>query len=278
MNTADVEMDAFSSDKKVVKANPQQWLKRGTGTGGTAPTESRNTYESAVAAAASDAIVTKPARIKKATQVRANPPNTEFRKFYERGDLPIQIDHRGVKNALLWKVDIDQLDYHHYLPIFFSGLREFEEPYAFMAEQGCIDLLRQGGSQKVLPVIPQLIIPLKDALNTRASNIEDGCIVQKTIKMIQQLLTLEDNGTNTSETLIGMALVPYYRQILPIFNTFSNDRENMGHEIAYQQQAALCLGDLIENTLQYMEIQGGADAFINIKYIIPTYQSVLSGQ
>lgn len=37
---------------------------------------------------------------------RANPPNTEFRRFYERGDLPIQIEHRGVHNRIGWKVAI----------------------------------------------------------------------------------------------------------------------------------------------------------------------------
>ena len=26
---------------------------------------------------------------------RANPPNSEFRRFYERGDLPIAVDHSG---------------------------------------------------------------------------------------------------------------------------------------------------------------------------------------
>eukprot|EP00967_Tisochrysis_lutea_P142451 scaffold263145_cov39-Tisochrysis_lutea.AAC.3 len=35
---------------------------------------------------------------------RPNPPNTEFRRFYERGDLPIQIEHRGVHNRIGWKV------------------------------------------------------------------------------------------------------------------------------------------------------------------------------
>lgn len=97
---------------------------------------------------------------------RANPPNTEFRRFYERGDLPIQVEHRGVHNRIGWKVDIEKLDYHHYLPIFFDGLREKEEPYRFLSVQGVCDMLEHGGS-KILPVIPQLIIPVKTALNTR---------------------------------------------------------------------------------------------------------------
>lgn len=59
-----------------------------------------------------------------------------------------------------WKVDITKLDFHHYLPIFFDGLREMEEPYAFLAEQGIKDMLINANS-KVLPVLPQLIIPIK---------------------------------------------------------------------------------------------------------------------
>lgn len=34
---------------------------------------------------------------------RANPPNTAFRRFYERGDLPIAMEHRGMKNVIRWK-------------------------------------------------------------------------------------------------------------------------------------------------------------------------------
>lgn len=37
--------------------------------------------------------------------------------------------------------------------------------------------------------------------------------------------------------------------------------------------AAQTLGDLIVETLEMFEIHGGEDAFINIKYMIPTYES-----
>ena len=66
---------------------------------------------------------------------RSNPPNTEFRRYYERGDLPVSVDHGGVKNRIQWKIEIEKLDLHHYLPIFFDGLREVEVPYSFLAEQ-----------------------------------------------------------------------------------------------------------------------------------------------
>merc|ERR550519_486076 len=66
-------------------------------------------------------------------KVRSNAPAkyikpSEFRRFYDRGDLPLQVSFTGATRKVAWKVDIEKLDYHHYLPIFFDGLREKEEP------------------------------------------------------------------------------------------------------------------------------------------------------
>jgi len=78
-----------------------------------------------------------------------------------------------------WKIEnFDNIDYHLHLPIFFEGfytmfihinnnycfqgLREKEEPYKFLANQGCEELLAKGGS-KILAVLPQLIIPIKSS-------------------------------------------------------------------------------------------------------------------
>jgi hypothetical protein len=125
-------------------------------------------------------------------------------------------------------VEIEKLDYHHYLPLFFDGLCEIEHPYDFFARQGIHDMLEHGGN-KILPVIPQLIVPIKsknefefnpsfsffvfsywiDALNTRNHK-----VICTTLKILQQLVMSAD--------MVGEALVPYYRQILPIFNLFKN--------------------------------------------------------
>jgi len=193
---------------------------------------------------------------------RDNPPNSQFRKFYERGDLPVAIEHKGMKNVISWKVEVDKLDYHHYLPIFFDGIREKEEPYRFLAVKGVEDMLKAGG-QKILPVIPQLIIPIKTALNTR-----DHSVVCITLQLLQKLVDSAD--------LVGEALVPYYRQILPILNLFKNKNLNSGDKIDYAQRKKACLGELILETLQLFESYGGEDAFINIKYMVPTYESCIN--
>lgn len=186
---------------------------------------------------------------------------SEFRRYYDRRDFPIVVEHTGSGCRLKWINDVDlaELDYHHYLPIFFEGLREKQDPYRFLAIQGIFELLEHGQA-RVLPVIPQLIIPIKTALNTR-----DPAIISITLKVLQRLVTC-------SET-IGEALVPYYRQILPIFNLFKDSNHNLGDQIDYSQRKQNTLGDLIQETLELFEQTGGEDAFINIKYMIPTYES-----
>jgi len=186
---------------------------------------------------------------------------TNFRKFYERGDFPIalEFDARGLKIA--WKVEIEKLDYHHYLPLFFDGLCETEHPYEFFARQGIHDMLEHGGS-KILPVIPQLIIPIKNALSTRNPH-----VLCCTLKVLQHLVV--------SGEMIGEALVPYYRQILPMLNLFKNKNLNSGDGIDYSQRKRENIGDLINETLEAFERHGGDGAFINIKYMIPTYESCL---
>jgi hypothetical protein len=187
---------------------------------------------------------------------------SEFRRFYDRGDLPIQVHHMGTSNRIAWKVDIEKLDYHHYLPIFFDGLREKEDPYRFLAVEGTHNMLDKGGS-KILPVVPQLIIPIKTGLNTR-----DIEVIATILKILQKLVL--------SSEMIGEALVPYYRQILPVFNLFKGNARNIGDKIDYGQRLRNNIGELIDETLEIFEIHGGEDAFINIKYMIPTYESCLA--
>jgi hypothetical protein len=110
-----------------------------------------------------------------------------------------------------------------------------------------------------------------DALNTRNHK-----VICTTLKILQQLVMSAD--------MIGEALVPYYRQILPIFNLFKNWncksivflfikkfvfffflKANLGDGIEYGQQRRENIGDLINETLEAFERHGGEDAFINIK-------------
>jgi hypothetical protein len=186
---------------------------------------------------------------------------TEFAMFYDRGDFPIMLEHDTKGNKIAWKVEIEKLDFHHYLPLFFDGLKETKFPYNFFARQGIHDMLEHGGN-RILPVVPQLIIPIKEALETK-----NMAIMCTTLKIMQHLIV--------SGEMVGEALVPYYRQLLPILRQYKSYNKNIGDKIDYSQMKRENVGDLIEETLQGFELHGGEDAFINIKYMVPVYESYM---
>ena len=74
-------------------------------------------------------------------------------------------------------------------------------------------------------------------MNVVALNTRDPDIISVMLKIIQKLVL--------SGEMIGEALVPYYRQILPILNIFRNNNQNIGDKIEYNQRKRLNLGDLI---------------------------------
>jgi hypothetical protein len=149
----------------------------------------------------------------------------------------------------------------YYLPIFFDGLRDKEEPYFFFARRGILDMI-ESGPKRITAVLPQLIIFIKNALNTREPE-----IVQVTLKILQTMVKADER--------IGEALVPYYRQLLPIFNLLKSKNKNSGDSIDYAQRKRNNVGELIHETLEMLEMYGGQDAYINIKYMIPTYESCM---
>uniref|UniRef100_A0AAV2KC39 Parkin coregulated gene protein homolog n=1 Tax=Knipowitschia caucasica TaxID=637954 RepID=A0AAV2KC39_KNICA len=180
--------------------------------------------------------------------VRPSKP-TKFRDFYYRPNFPTRLQH-GVKGfSLKWNVEVDKLDYEYYLPLFFDGLCETEHPFTVFAREGIYDMLDCGGA-KILPVIPKLIMPLRNALNTRNCQ-----IICTTLRVLQRLVVSAEG--------VGEALLPYYRHILLIPNIFKSVEK---HD----------LRKLIQETLQLLEVSGGKNAFINIKYMVPTYKSCLT--
>ena len=118
----------------------------------------------------------------------------------------------------------------------------------------------QAAPEKLLPVVPQLILPINNALGTREPD-----IICSVLKILQQMLLQNPS--------IGQAFVPYFRSILPVFNLFRSREKNMGDAFDYGQRRRLDLGELIRETLEMFETYGGPDAFINIKYMCPTYES-----
>ena len=91
-------------------------------------------------------------------------------------------------------------------------------------------------------------LSLKNAF-LEALNSKDEEVIGITLKLLQKLVR--------SAELVGEALVPYYRQILPVLNMYKNKNLNLGDHIMYSQRKRLCIGDLINETLEAFEETGG---------------------
>eukprot|EP00439_Symbiodinium_sp_Y106_P046894 s1377_g6.t1 len=89
----------------------------------------------------------------------------------------------------------------------------------------------------------------------------------KAINTLQLMLRVEPR--------CGELLVPYYRQLLPAFNLYFRSTKNIGDSMDYSQRKRENVGELIAETLEILERSGGEDAFINIKYMIPAYESCM---
>jgi Parkin co-regulated protein len=70
------------------------------------------------------------------------------------------------------------------------------------------------------------------ALNTR-----DYDIMGVAMKVIQKLVLKHPK--------IGESLVPYYRQLLPMFNLFKTTNKNIGDNIEFGQRKDQNIGDII---------------------------------
>jgi hypothetical protein len=267
---APIDTSAFSNQKKSAKKTPLDFTRKQSGFGGMLrkPGSKKEVPDFPDEEDVSISARTK-AKGKKVTAFdkRENPSNTSLRLRHERGDLPCQLDHGGVRNRIAWKLMVEQLDFHHYLPVFAGGLREVEEPYATLAEKGIHDMIQIGGPLgRISHVIPQLIAPIKDALNTR-----DRHVIIKVLNVLQKIAKCDPQDNYRS----GLVLIRYSKDLLQILNLFVTQTQNLGDCMDYGSNPTKNLGELVMSTLETFELYGGRDAFINIKNIVPIYQSVV---
>ena len=187
-----------------------------------------------------------------------NPRITHFKRCYDHGDIPISVVH-SAQRFIRWKVDLHQLDFWKYLPIFFDGLRETEEPYVFLAEKGCVELLYASkGDDRILQCVPLLVTPIKHNFDTRNRAI-----------MLRQLVALRTLIQCNPRT--AQCMLPYFRQILYICNLFVTKRVNCGDAFDYSNPSTN-MTELIMEVLHLLEKHGGPRSFDCIKKIVPTYE------
>jgi len=188
-------------------------------------------------------------------------PESMLPNRYVRGELPCTIEH-GAVMYLSWACPLENLDYEYYLPIFFDGLQVKEPVVKFIARQGIEDMLyaSKGAPQRVIPVVPLLAKPLRNAL--AKFDIE---ILLAALKAIEQLITCNEG--------IGEVLMPFGKQFLAPISFFMAEKKNIGDRIDYGQRKGDDIGEEIRKVLELMEENGGPTALRAIQFSIPLYQS-----
>ncbi|KAF4697588.1 hypothetical protein FOZ60_004461 [Perkinsus olseni] len=159
--------------------------------------------------------------------------DTGFRAFYGRSDMPFKMKHDGRK-TLQWKVPPDTVDYSVVLPIFIDGLREVQ-PLSSLKGEGRSPAADLIEAYSSLEACSQQQRPQGHAKGALGHRVScRRSAIEQALHLIQVMVK-------------------------------SGDEMDFGSKRN--------LGAMIEDTLTVLETHGGEDAFINIKYMIPTYES-----
>ena len=157
------------------------------------------------------------------------------------------IDPGAARRSLLWRTPPETLDCAFFLPLFASGLRELEWPYAFVAREGTAALVAHAGSR--LPsCMPALVAPLRIAINTREPR-----VIRAVVDTLRRAIV--------ADAAVAAALVPFLGLLLPVLTIFANDF-GAGES---EDRRTRSLGDCIAELLALLRTKGGEGAFEAIK-------------
>ena len=149
---------------------------------------------------------------------------TLFRKYYERGDLPISVSFHGALRKVNQKFILDHMEDGTRTPWLSSPFAHFlwRNPRGW----GALQIFGSSGNRWIDRKKPREAVASASTAhnphqkwldcNSEALSTKDHDVMCVALKKIQKLVLAGD--------MIGEALVPYYRQILPVFNMFKNKR------------------------------------------------------
>jgi hypothetical protein len=121
-----------------------------------------------------------------------------FGAVYANGGIPCRLVHGSVKNRLTWNTPPDEVQFDPVLVILAEGLKESVHPFSFVSQAGFRELLEvPDAHEKVLPILPRLIQPIKNAL-------------------VSDIDSVFENGLNALMQLSG-AVGPYLNPHLKVY-------------------------------------------------------------
>ncbi|KAL0479959.1 gapvd1 [Acrasis kona] len=173
-----------------------------------------------------------------------NKHKTTFGRVYDAGEIPCRIQHSTAKMYLQWNPEICEVDYEYLLPLAAEGIRETTHPYVVIARLAYKEMcLAEGAREKVVPIVPKLIPPIRMALQST-----DPSIFDFALEAIELLATA--SGDAISEHL-NVLLIPINKK-------------------CFDKKYA----DRIHNLLIHIEECAGPQVVKLIKAKVPTYRPV----
>lgn len=193
---------------------------------------------------------------KRSPSPKSGSRRTAFRRCFDEQILPIRLEplENGMGMKLVWTQPIAELDLHHVLPIFFSGVGETQDPYQFAAVDGLFQLLETCSGDDLLPVVPQLVQPIKDCLNTK-----NTMVICNVLRAIQQLSVCGPG--------IVDVLSKSFNKFLPAFNLLRVKRG--------KGSSGTAVANLVDETLEVLEMNGDDSTYRKLRKMIPNYQSCM---
>ncbi|CAJ0945720.1 unnamed protein product, partial [Mesorhabditis belari] len=182
----------------------------------------------------------------------------------QTGVLPIKIDYGppgSPPKNLKWihsERELSEETIRLMLPKFALGLPLVDQPYRFVAERGFVDLLNFAkNSRPIIANLIQIVRALRAALYSF-----DHAKKRETLRILVKLSRIQG---------VGPALVPFYRQLLPPLRVVSHVSSLAGKIVSIDRDLERDIG----TALNELERNGGPNAYTNIKYVLPTYESCL---
>ncbi|KAG8468959.1 hypothetical protein KFE25_007477 [Diacronema lutheri] len=236
---------------------------------------------------------------------RASPPDTAFRRAKDFGDVPLSlaagagagppvrwiVEPREVDRRLALAererregrnagaaVDVPRYSCEQLLVLCCEGVRELEPTYHLLALHGASSLIEHLSKPPdplaILPLVPQLVAPLRTALSTR-----QPMVVAAALKLLQQLACCGPRAAK--------ALLPGLPSLLPLVALWvgADLRGAPGAagggtagaakagEIEWAQHRRANLGALTDELLEMLARECGPDGARAVRSFVPTWST-----
>ena len=127
-----------------------------------------------------------------------NKHKTKFSQVYDNNGIPCHLKHSGVKMALQWEKNFDEIDYNQIIPLVFEGIIETKHPYCFIARQACKELMSApNAKEKILPLLSKIFVSLRISISNN-----DIDVFLDSLDICQQLVELEQENCTKYLNLI----------------------------------------------------------------------------